>query len=294
MTEIELINCSITSIEADAFKTVSRTLESIELHDIEDMPHFSFNNLPKLSSFDLWNVSNWNLSNRSMFQGTNSLKYLTFHQNNLTDISPFTQNCRTLLRIVAIKNKIDQFPNISSCGNISFINLSSNKISHITASHLQKLVKLDYLVLSDNPLFEEASIPVGLFRYNSVLETLFLDGTGIKNLRNGTFLDLHRLTFLGLSRNKLKHLSVGVFADLISLRDLDLNNNQLSTIQSSGVFFGLQKLTYLYLCNNKLKQLSNSTLSELRSLLELHVSCNPLEFFDSGEFSGIFVENKPC
>lgn len=96
--------------------------------------------------------------------------------------------------MIAIDNKITQFPDIENCTNLINLYLYKNKISYIPKTYLQKLNKLKTLLLRDNPiLFEKADIPIDLFENNLLLERLGLETTGIKTVRNGTFSKLRNL-----------------------------------------------------------------------------------------------------
>ena len=112
---------------------------------------------------------------------------------------------------------------------------------------------------------------------------LWLDDSGISQLRSGDFEGLHGLEFLDLSNNDLIALPAGVFDGLWSLELLWLSDNRLRLL-SGDAFDELAALRDLRLDGNELLRLPAGVFDELSELSGLALDGNELEALPHGVF----------
>uniref|UniRef100_W5NMW7 Trophoblast glycoprotein n=2 Tax=Lepisosteus oculatus TaxID=7918 RepID=W5NMW7_LEPOC len=147
---------------------------------------------------------------------------------------------------------------------LTYLNLSGNKIEQIDPKVFTNMPRLGQLDLSNNRIFRFSA---EAFSADNVLQQLNLSSSifnssyieEISNvLRIGTFLNL---TTLELSYNDLVYLPEGMFSNLPNLKNLDLRNNSIVSVKRGAL--KNQRLENLDLRENSLKELSNDTLNEL-------------------------------
>lgn len=98
----------------------------------------------------------------------------------------------------------------------------------------------------------------------------------ISELNSSVFQDLHNLTFLFLTNNRLKQIPEGIFSNVLNLRTLTLRQNVLMNFSGIAESVShLKHLTMLDLCFNNLTSLhSNASLP--KSLTTLYICRNNL------------------
>ena len=107
-----------------------------------------------------------------------------------------------------------------------------------------ELTALTYLGLSSNKL---SALPPGIFDELTALKTLALSINKLRALPPGIFDELTALNYLGLGANKLRALPSGIFNELTVLETLFLHSNNISDISELE---GLTALTALQLSRN--------------------------------------------
>lgn len=103
---------------------------------------------------------------------------------------------------------------------------------------------------------------------------LELSSNGITHLEN-SFLNLHNVQKLDLSRNEIEKIDLKAFKNLWNLRRLDLSYNRITEIQSE-IFEPLQWLERLKLSHNLLVHIYEGGFDSLKALKQLDISDNPL------------------
>ncbi len=115
-------------------------------------------------------------------------------------------------------------PSITSC-----LNLSTNKIEHISKMNFKKFNILFEIDLVENKISE---LTINSFGNLSKLTKLFLSKNRISRIENNSFMLLHQLKFLDLSGNRLSYLKQGMFYGLNEvLRYLDVSFNKIEQIE---------------------------------------------------------------
>nr|AIO08115.1 variable lymphocyte receptor C [Petromyzon marinus] len=125
-----------------------------------------------------------------------------------------------------------------------------------------------------------ATVPTGI---PASTERLELQYNQLTSIPDKSFHGLARLTYLGLSNNKLPFPPVGVFDQLESLGQLHLSINKLKSLPS-GVFDSLTKLTNLALNTNQLQSIEAGLFDKLTNLQTLDLQVNQLQSIPEGAF----------
>ena len=135
----------------------------------------------------------------------------------------------------------------------------------VTNAHLSGITGMIYL--QDSGLNQLKSVD---FEGLSGLQALFLKNNDLTSLEDDVFDDLVKLRVLSLASNELDELPAGVFDNLSELRALYLEHNNLSALPN-GVFDGLGNLEILSLASNSLDSLEEGVLDSLSKLQELYL-----------------------
>ncbi|KAL5291079.1 Tl.2 family protein [Megaselia abdita] len=132
---------------------------------------------------------------------------------NLTSLPRSIKNLKRLTWINLSRNELTEFPKEVLLSSLEDINLSSNKIDHISKEDFKNFPNLT---------------------------TLFLGNNGIENIEIDTFNDLQKLEELALDGNKLSNVSKAHFEKLLNLKRVNLDRNfinvETSDLKGSGVF----------------------------------------------------------
>ena len=142
------------------------------------------------------------------------------------------------------------------------------------------LTNLQSLSIIDDNL---SSLPEGIFRGLTNLQELNLF-TNLNSLPEGIFRGLTNLQWLYLNDNNLNSLPEGIFRGLTNLQELNLFTNLNSLPE--GIFRGLTNLQWLYLNDNNLNSLPEGIFRGLTNL-ELNLAGNNLNSLPEGIFRGL-------
>lgn len=120
--------------------------------------------------------------------------------------------------------------------NLTWLDLSGNKLRKIPSALLQRLKHLQTLHLSQNQLEE---LPAETFPSLNALERLHLEENKLQSLDAKAFSHNANLTHLFLQKNKLESLPATVFHGLDRLQYLDLSENQLTFLTPGTLGLGI-------------------------------------------------------
>ncbi|KAG9265772.1 toll-like receptor 13 [Astyanax mexicanus] len=168
------------------------------------------------------------------------------------------------------------------CFNLTELDLSDNKISHISAPVFSGLTQLKTLHLQLNDLTQ---VSHG-FEMLPTLEFLDLSRNRIKKLSCSDFANLTQLTHLYLYSNKISKLESCLFKHLKNLQILKMGTNKLLEI-GNAFECGPNSLKELQLTYNSLSVLTNGTFKSLPNLKTLIISDNPIFAIEANTFTGL-------
>eukprot|EP00058_Branchiostoma_floridae_P007779 XP_002593267.1 hypothetical protein BRAFLDRAFT_83812 [Branchiostoma floridae] len=147
--------------------------------------------------------------------------------------------------------------------------LSTEKLKPFAHSPVHTLVLLDDEITD----VEEGTL-------NSHLQKLSLDFNRLTHVKQRWFTGVDKLSYLGLSNNKIAKIDPGCFRNISMLLELNLENNSLQVVDSDW-FLGLPMLMFLYLGGNDIASLSPSAFEDML-VHELNLQKNPLSCLDWG------------
>lgn len=232
---LDLQRQGITTLDAGDFTGLRNARElRLEWNRISTIPEQAFKDLVNLRELDLRGTGLTTVP--AAVRGMPSLQQLSLAYNDIQDVPREAFSGLSQLRWLRLQdNQITTLPDgvFSALENLRYLELHSNRITEISKEVLQGPLDLIRVNLKHNPLGELredvfANIP-------DVLQVT-LDGTHLETVPRATFAGLTRLTWLGLSDNRIDDIS-GIIFPGNSIGSLDLGNNALSAIPS-GMFAG--------------------------------------------------------
>lgn len=165
--------------------------------------------------------------------------------------------------------------------NARYVLLMNNHIDFIQLGLLSEYVSMEFLVLSNNRLTDNAI--KGVFEGVPALKRLYLDWNLLETVPSELPVSLEELR---LDNNQLRVISEAAWVQCKSLLVLSLSNNSLgngSGSISNSIFSPLWKLRTLNLDHNQLKAVP---LGLPLSIKELYLKANLIEHFHAGVFNG--------
>lgn len=236
------------------------TMVTVQYTNISSITEDHLRAVPQLQELHLNNNRLKNLSSQFL-RGVPRLHTLDLTENNLSKLPADIFSHTPLFSLVLKNNQIekvdgDWFPNNS---NLTWLDVSGNLLTGISASLLQKLPRLKNLDVSSNRVDR---IPPNVLSPLTALERLDLHGNKLASLDAPTFQSTSKLAYLFLSGNKLTKLDQGLFQGLTRLKVLSLDDNQLRHIPpglldplTSLDDEGLDMTGNPWLCDGKIKYL---------------------------------------
>ncbi|GFU85025.1 leucine-rich repeat-containing protein let-4 [Trichonephila clavipes] len=229
------LNCSVTSIEDDAFAGLADDLESLDLgqNKLERVPTAAFEGLVNLASLNL-NYNRIEILHAEAFRGLISLLRLSLFGNRIKFVDDLA------------------FDGIG--GNLTQVNLGDNGLSSVPSRPLRNLDVLQRLQLHENKignLLEEEFRGMG-----ESLDVLELSGNQVEKLPERAFANLKMLNSLDLENNQIRYIHPKAFEGIeSSLEWLKLGDNQLSSIPAEPLR-RLKKLRQLDLRQNRIDRIT--------------------------------------
>lgn len=164
--------------------------------------------------------------------------------------------------------------------NAVHLDLSENRIEHISGSAFLKLDNMKLLNLSRNII---ESVDYSAFSMNNNgIEELDLSYNRYNRI-SGEFRFLDKLRTLHLEHNQLTTIPHDAFEYSVNIANIYLQHNRLTSL--SSCFKSLPKLTTLDLSYNLLTTLTSNDFSSLTPIVNFNVSHNKLTSIEPDSFS---------
>ena len=207
---------------------------------------------------------------------------LGLQDNQIHSVDNILGHYPKLTHLSLAGNRVSQIQGGSfrNSAQLSFLDLSRNRLSRITAKDLEGLTALTELGLADN-LIEK--LEAAAFSGCEYLNNVDLRGNRLSALPADLFLGVRSLQTLYLAENDFKEIPKAAFQGLQHLSILNLNDNQLTTLTSYS-FSSMSKLSELHLSGCKIRKIESNSFAKLSSLSALDLSNNELEELPDGEF----------
>ncbi|KAL0122447.1 hypothetical protein PUN28_007283 [Cardiocondyla obscurior] len=249
-----------------------------------------------------------------MFDGLNSLLYLSLEKNNLKFIPEFCFYGTPNLRLLSLaSNELLTLKSVDLAGllMLEHLDLRQNNLTFLSELSFPPFPALVSADFTDNPLdsifpstFEIMNTTIKLY-LGSTTSKLKLQKNSLLGLRRAEILHLYNLEVSMLERfilqglPSLTHFKIrgnvtsidfDAFIDLANLLDLDLSYCHIQRI-SMDAFYGLEKVRKINLSNNELQYIPPGlfTAQQQRELREIILTKNkltslPLDFFRNLKF----------
>ena len=244
---------------------------------------------------------------KGIFNGMNSLEYLSIRGSNIktievhtllalpnVNIVDFTNNALTSFEYLQIPNKLTQlflsgnkmnyFRLSKTMGYLRYLYLDNNLFRSFKSMDFKFLANITVLSLSNNPLAYPNELP-SQFEYLVNLQQVYLTNLSLSSIDSNLFKKNTNLNSIDLSNNKITVISYDALSHLKGLTSLDVYNNQIS-ILDNRTFIGLNNFSSLNFQNNRLNKIEPRTFYNMTHLYSLIFSNNLISEIDSTAFAG--------
>ncbi|KAJ0173946.1 hypothetical protein K1T71_010092 [Dendrolimus kikuchii] len=221
----------ITHLYFSSFSSMNNLINlDISHNKLDYIPNHTFTNNNNLKYVNMTHndLKKVNSLNINMFHPTGGM--LDLSHNDLTQIKiPYGEGLR-LFELKLHSNDISDLALVDLIheNELSFLDLSNNKISLLHGSSLRLPVNLVYLDLSCNIISKIS--PSAFYRLGH-LRTLKLSHNKLHTIEYGAFRGLIALYNLDISFNNIDYLDAKTLMDLKSLKVLTLKNNGMNYLK---------------------------------------------------------------
>ncbi|KAH0626488.1 hypothetical protein JD844_001491, partial [Phrynosoma platyrhinos] len=171
----------------------------------------------------------------------------------------------TSLDIKHSKINESQLPQLGSCSNLTWLDLSTTEYKHLKNGTLSRFEKLEFLSLDKCKVL---TLSPSVWAKQMRLRTLILKRNSISELPDSVFHPLTNLSYLDLSKNHLTNLMQGSFFGMAALRTLILQGCQITAV-TRATFHYARKMEFLDLRDNSIRLLKDRAflLNHMKTLL---------------------------
>lgn len=252
-----------------------------ELSDIPDMSHLEDQTLDKVYLND--NRISRILNNA--FKGLR-IKMLDLSDNNIQSVSDNAfVGLLEVEELLMVNCGLTVAPmSLEDIPSLKRLHLQKNTIRDLQKRCFEKLVDLEYLDLSDNPV--KLSAPFDAFDMLRNLRELRMANCSIAALPLQVMSKLVNLEHLVLRDNDIVTIEVGALDNADNLREVNLENNPLN-INSLRIFQHLHHLKVLKVSGCDISNLDADKMSHFRGLRSFGLSRCHLEHVAPGTFKDL-------
>lgn len=261
--ELDLSNCNLKTLQPKAFEGLENIMYiNLANNDLQTLPEKVFSGIDTIEEL---NLSSNNISSlpRDVFANT-SLAILTLSYNS-------------------IKSNLDFGTN-----KLQKLDLSFNKISHVTGQMFQTMPNLSTLILKGN--FLKKVDRLALYELKD-LRQIDLSFNSLEQISSQIFFGNRHLDSIRLNDNSgLKKLPLDGFeveGGVFDVYLVDVSNCDISEL-GDNTFARMNSLTTLNLAWNNIESITKDLLSPLAKLTELNLSNNLITELDDL----VFLQNR--
>ena len=261
---------NITFILSSSFKRYP-LIQVLDLNsnDIRMIESASFYPLKELNYLTLAYNPNLVLPATGLFRWSKNLSALDLSYSNLKLLPNDTLKWSPSVESIFLSGNQLIFVNMSLCGRANIIDLTFDKIEHLTAESFIFGCQSDYVDLTGNPIKSVDPNLIASLRVRSL-------ALGAYNLTLAILKDI----FIGICRSEIVELAITNTNITVlpqdffghsrncSLSELRLSSNNIQSL-SPYVFSNLTRLVELDLSHNEIQSLSLYVFSNLKRLVEL-------------------------
>ncbi|XP_076469433.1 uncharacterized protein LOC143299833 [Babylonia areolata] len=249
-------------------------LQEVEISGIQRLPAMLFNKLVTLETLQLTDIGSF--PQMGFLDGAVNLRTLLITGSRLPSIpAGWFKQLYSLVTLTLSGLQVESLHERVFQGlmNLNYLDLSNNKLDHITAKMLMPLNKtLETLILRGNLLTEINKDVLG--RLGS-LRQLDVGENRLTNVYSNSFVGMTYLSVLYLNNNRLTSLPSNIFRDLLQLESMSLSDNYLvefpkAILQLNGSLISLD------LTSNELREVPAFQLCRFMYLQVLDITNNML------------------
>ena len=209
------------------------------------------------------------ISNTFKRFGESVMVFLNLSHNYLSDITEMCYRCTNLTWLDLSYNKIEllSINSFSGISNLRYLSLRGNMISELTPNGLLNIHRIEELDLGLNNIFVIANNAFDLLPHLSILK---IDHNRIDQLHERLFLHSPFLYKLNVANNKIQTVSAELFVNLKSLGEMNMSSNHIK-FPKEKLFVHQYPLQLLDVRNNSITP-AQDIFFGLSGLQELHVS----------------------
>ncbi|XP_063963571.1 slit homolog 2 protein-like [Lytechinus pictus] len=274
-------------------KTALHPLEHLMYLDISHNPHLV---LPdegllrwarNLSTLNLFSSNLQALPNHDILKWSPRLEYVRLYNNHLKSVH--VGSCGTLTSLILSDNKIEQINQDTfhlDC-HIDLLDLLGNPLQSVDPEVVKSL-HVNTLIIGDHPLtfkfFKDLFYGVSL----GEIDKIVIINASVSGFPNDFFKPLHDhpLRHLEFSYDELDNLYPHVFSNLTQVYELSFGNDYIPKIEPD-YFEGMHGLKVLTIEYNQLKYINTESQSWKVDLTELHLAGNMLTKITPHTFWGL-------
>ncbi|XP_043288120.1 protein artichoke isoform X2 [Venturia canescens] len=207
-----------------------------------------------------------------LFQDNSRLEKLDFSRNRLAQIPHATfSTTRELRELFASHNSLTELPvSLHGLKALQVLDLSFNKLNILSPDTLSSLTSLLELRLVRNRIKE---LREGAFERLPRLTFIDLENNDLRFIEKNAIRSLPELQSLRLGKNRLTNIPAGAFTELPLLQSAELQENRIHEI-AANAFINVPHLLFLNLSHNELPGIGYVGLESLTSLEVLDLSNN--------------------
>ncbi|XP_011679674.2 toll-like receptor 3 [Strongylocentrotus purpuratus] len=248
-----------------------------------------------------------------VFRMSSQLSTLDLTYTNLKSLPNDTLHWIPHLHTADLSHSMLSFINLSSCDMADTVDMTENRLKHLTARDFIFVCQTDTLDLKDNPIqsvdpdviasLHVRSLILGYYRLSyevlaniilgiskSDIEQLTIVEGSISAFPKGFFDPLRdsSLSVLNFKGNNLTSLHPLVFSNLTKLRELNFSDNKLPIVEIHPEYFdGMNLLKVLIINNNQIRLLNPYDHTWTVDLSEFYLSGNLLTEISASVFRGL-------
>lgn len=286
-TTVNMISNKIQIIEDGAFTDLtSMTFLNLSGNDIlylrNKTLHTSDISTNALIKLDLSNNSLKSLES-NVFSLCQYLEELYLQNNHIEILSDTCfNNLKNLKKLVIRNNNIPSINmSLAIMTELTFIDISYNRIKQLYGYELIRLISLKHLNMSHNDI---EAIDHNTFAQVVNLRVLDLSYNKIYSiLAKDLFVNNHVLSYVDFYQNNVTTLDPMVFRNN-NLQFINVENNNITGEIASDTFRGLSNITELNITNQQITAIKNNAFSDMKNLKHLNLSCNVIKIIENSSF----------
>ncbi|RDD40138.1 G-protein coupled receptor GRL101-like protein, partial [Trichoplax sp. H2] len=217
--------------------------------------------------------------------GAPLINYVGLSKNKIKSVQLINTSF-SLIQHLDLSHNVIRKSIILSGNNLQKLNLSANRIDHVSELKNLNLSLFDSIDFSNNRILDINNQIIPNTQEFPKIRALYIKSNKLNQIHQRAFQNLQNLEILDLQNNNIRVLS---FAEnLRSLEKLIMGKNKIQQLKSQ-YFQNLTNLTELDVSCNQIRRLENHMFKSLTKLKSLKLSGNRIELIKTQAFNGLIA-----